>query len=136
LIPLALAALALDAGPITVEITNVRNARGRVHVALCPKSAFLSDNCPYEASAPATQGTTIVTFAAVPPGDYGAQAFHDENSNGKMDQMLGRIPKEGFGFSRDAKVHFGPPKWADAVFAHEAHAQVIRFGMRYMFGNK
>ena len=43
------------------------------------------------------------------------------------------MPTEGFGFSRDAKVRMGPPKYTDAVFeiGSEPVTQAIR--MRYLF---
>ena len=45
---------------------------------------------------------------------------------------LGFIPREGFGFSRDAPVRMGPPKFAQAAFtlAGEDESQSIR--MRYL----
>ena len=134
-VPAAPAASAATA-PVTVQVAQVRSAKGRVHVALCPKERFLADTCLYEASAPAQAGVTTVTFPAIPAGEYAAQAFHDENGNGKMDRVMGMIPKEGFGFSRDAKVRFAPPKWDEAVFTHEAKPQVLQFSLRYMMGAK
>ena len=119
------------AAPITIEVTNVRNDKGRVHVAFCPKDKFLGKTCPYEASAPAHTGTTLVSVPGVPPGEYAAQSFHDENGNKDIDRNLFGIPKEGVGFSRDARIKMGPPKWAEAVFTHGAQPQAIHFAMRY-----
>lgn len=141
LIAVALAGAETDAGaahgggpvgaPLTVVVDNVRSNAGRVHVALCPQKSFLKDDCALEASAPAQKGTTSVTFANVPPGEWAAQVFQDENGNKKVDRNFIGIPKEGVGFSRDAKIVFSPPKWRDAVFSHEAKAQVIRLALRY-----
>lgn len=132
---MALAAEAAPAAaPVTVTVANVRSAKGRVHVALCPKEKFLGTACVLESSVPAQPGTITITFPAVPPGDYAAQAFQDENGNQKVDQNFIGMPKEGIGFSRNARVTFGPPKWADAVFAHDARPQAIRFSLRYMLG--
>jgi uncharacterized protein (DUF2141 family) len=119
--------------PITIEVGHVRNAKGRVHVALCPHAKFLAETCPYEGSAPATPGITTITISA-PPGDYAAQAFHDENSNRQVDKNLLGIPREGVGFSRNARIRFGPPKWSDAVITHEGQAHTITFNLRYMLG--
>ena len=128
---LAVVALAEIAAPITVEVTNVRNDHGRIHVAFCAKDKFLSHACPYEASAPAHPGTTLIIVPGIPPGDYAAQSFHDENNNHEIDRGMFGIPKEGIGFSRDARIHMGPPKWADAVITHPAQPQTIRLAMRY-----
>jgi len=121
-----------DSGaPLTVVVGNGRSNAGRVHVALCPQKSFLKDDCALEASAPAQKGTTSVTFANVPPGEWAAQVFQDENGNKKVDRNFLGIPKEGVGFSRDAKIVFSPPKWRDAVFSHEAKPQVIHLALRY-----
>ena len=123
-----------DGGPVTVDVTNVRNDRGMVRVALCPKERFLADECPCQGTAPARAGTTRVVIDRVPAGDYAAQAFHDENNNNNIDRGIFGIPKEGVGFSRDAHISMGPPKWRDAVFSHGAQPQTIRFSLRYFMG--
>lgn len=120
--------------PLVVEVGNVRNDRGLVRVAICPKQHFLADACPWNAAAPAHAGTTRVVFEHLPPGDYAAQAFHDENANDAVDRGLFGIPLEGVGFSRDARITLSPPRWADAAFAHGAHEQAIGFALRYFTG--
>jgi uncharacterized protein (DUF2141 family) len=55
-------------------------------------------------------GNPAITFANVAPGRYAVALFHDENANGRLDKVL-MVPKEGFGFSRDAPVRFGPPRF-------------------------
>jgi uncharacterized protein (DUF2141 family) len=130
-----LGAIAVPAQAATVEITiaNVRNANGVVHVDLCPQKVFLTEKCPYSGEAPAHAGTVSVTIHDVAPGQYAAQANHDENRNHKVDKNFLGIPKEGIGFSRDAKIHMAPPKFGDAVFAVDATpVQKIAFAMRYL----
>jgi uncharacterized protein (DUF2141 family) len=127
-------ALAEAAGSLTINIGNVRNNRGQVVVDICPQARFLGDGCPYHGQAPARAGSTTVTVPQVPAGDYAVQAFHDENGNGEVDRGLFGIPKEGVGFSRNARIGLGPPKWRDAVFAHRAQAEVIGFDLRYFTG--
>jgi len=129
-----LLAAASPGGRLTVRVTNVRNAKGVVHLDVCPKAQFLTDDCPWSGDAPAQPGETVVVVRDLPPGDYAVQAFHDENGNKKVDRALfGAIPKEGIGFSRDAPIHLSPPKWDDAVFAFEG-AKTITLKMRYMLG--
>jgi len=134
--PVAVPALpsATPTAPVTIEVANVRNTQGTIRLAICPRGQFLHENCPLHAEAPARAGVTFVTIANVPPGDYAAQAFHDENNNGRVDRALFGIPKEGVGFSRDARIVLGPPKWADAVFTHGAVPQTLRFALRYFLG--
>ena len=121
-------------GTLTLEIGNVRNAKGVVHVDICPQGQFLKDDCPYAGDAPAHAGVTTVIVHNLPAGRYAAQVFHDENRNRKVDRALFGVPKEGVGFSNDARISFGPPKWADAVFGFNGDAQSIGLKTRYFLG--
>ena len=131
----AMLALA-SVGSLSVEVDNVRNANGTVHVDLCPRDRFLGENCPYSGDAPAHPGRVTVVIAGVPAGQYAAQAFHDENRNHDIDRAIFGIPKEGVGFSRDARIRFSPPKWEEAVFDHLPRPEAIHFSLRYFLGAK
>lgn len=128
------AALAQAAGSITFEVSNVRNARGKVLVAVCRQNQFLKTDCDYNGEAQARPGIVTVIVRDVPAGDYAAQVFHDENGNEETDQGFLGIPKEGVGFSRDARISFGPPRWRDAHFIHAGRPGTLRLRLRYMSG--
>ncbi|WP_156679936.1 DUF2141 domain-containing protein [Sphingomonas profundi] len=137
LAPLALCLLSAAApweGTLVIHVGNVRSAAGRVHADLCPERTFLKDGCGRSVEAPAVPGTTIVTIAGVPPGRYAVQLSHDENGNGRVDRGLFGIPKEGVGFSNDAPIRFGPPKFADAAIDVRPGSQTIDVRMRYFSG--
>ena len=52
--------------------------------------------------------------------------------NGKVDKAL-FLPTEGFGFSRDAKARFGPPRFSSAAFRVDSSAPVYQtIRMRYL----
>jgi uncharacterized protein (DUF2141 family) len=131
---LAAAPAPLPSGTLVIQVGNVRNATGRVHVDLCPQALFLKEDCPYRAEAPAHPGVTQLVIRGVAPGRYGIQASHDENGNGKVDRGVFGIPKEGVGFSNDAPIRLSPPKWSDAVFAVAPGPQTVRFKLRYFTG--
>lgn len=113
-------------------VTGVRNARGEVLVAVCPEPQFLQETCEHMGRAPASVGDVTVRIADVPPGVWAAQAFHDENGDGKIDTTLG-IPTEGLGFSNDVRFLFGPPKFGAAAFQLGPAGGLIRFSLRYQF---
>ncbi|WP_255326480.1 DUF2141 domain-containing protein [Sphingobium sp. EM0848] len=136
LVPVLLAAGAPGTGALIIDVGNIRVGKGRVHVDICPESRFLKDDCPYSADAPAKVGVTRVIVPSLPAGRYAVQAFLDENGNGKVDRALFGIPKEGVGFSNDAKIGFGPPKFAEAAFSHDGGGQTIHFNLRYFLGAK
>ena len=120
-------------GTLRIEVGNVRGDKGRVHVDICTQAQFLKD-CPIASDAPARTGVTVVTVAGLPPGRYAAQVFYDENANGKVDRALFGIPKEGVGFSNDAKIRWSPPKWDEAVFAFDGQDSTIHLKLRYFIG--
>jgi uncharacterized protein (DUF2141 family) len=122
------------AGTLIVDVTNVRNTQGRVHVDICREANFLKDDCPYEGFAPARPGKVVVIVTHLPPGRYAAQVHHDENLNNRVDRGIFGIPKEGIGFSNDAPIRLSPPRWPDAVFDYKGGAQVIHVKMRYFLG--
>lgn len=127
-------AIPAAAGTVTVEVDNVRNAKGHVHVDLCPADRFLKDDCQWAGDAPARPGRVTVAVTGVPAGRYAAQVFHDENDNHKVDRNLLGIPREGIGFSNDAPIRLGPPKFADAAFDTDGGDRSIRLNMRYLLG--
>lgn len=113
-----------------VRVDNVRLAKGMVHVSICTEAQFLKD-CSWSGKAPAAVPLTIVAVPGVPQGRYGAQIYHDKNNNGKVDRNFLGIPREGVGFSNDAKIVLKPPRFADAAFQYNGGAQTIRLKLRY-----
>ncbi len=110
---LLLAAATAPAATVEVRIAGV-TAKGKVSVAVCDKERFLKQ-CAYNASVPAQAGETLVSVKGVPPGTWAVVAYQDENSNGELDTNMLGIPKEPYGFSRDARSKFGPPGFDDAA---------------------
>lgn len=120
--PLAHAAAPLQngsLGEVEVRFEGVRSAKGLLRACLTRNPAYFpkceKDPASFKASIAATKDARLV-FGDVPPGDYALMVLHDENSNAKVDTMLG-IPREGVGFSRNPKLYFGPPSFK-AVLIH------------------
>ncbi len=133
----ALAVVSLSAGAaraamVEISVTGVAEARGHVRVELCTKDTFLTDSCPYQGQAPATVGSTMVTIEA-PPGEYAAQAFHDETDQGVVHQNLLGIPREKIGFSNNAPLHLRGPHFKDAAFFVGDQVQRITFHLSRLF---
>jgi len=131
LLAASLVAVPAQASSVFVTVTGVRNASGHVRVAVCTKAEFLKPHCLYTGNAPAAQGSVLVVVPDVPPGTYAAQAFHDENDNGVIDRNIFGIPTEGLGFSNNAKMFFGPPRFDAAAFAVGGTNVRITFSLRY-----
>ncbi len=121
-------------GDVRVAITGLRDARGQVLACLTARARAFPDCAKDPAAhklAVSARGDVVLDFTGVAPGRYAIALVHDENGNGKMDMMM-FMPREGFGFSRNAPVRLGPPSFASAAFvvAGEAQRQTIR--IRYM----
>ena len=127
-------ALSAPQSTLTIRVTNVRNAKGDILAAVCPQAQFLKDNCSFNGSAPAHLGVAVIVVHGIPAGKYAVQTFHDENGNRKVDRNFLGLPKEGVGFSNDAPIRMGPPKWADAMFAFNGAEQTIQIRTRYFLG--
>lgn len=72
-----------------------------------------------------------VRIEGIPHGSYAIAVIHDENGNSKLDTFVG-IPREGFGFSRNPKIRFGPPRFASAQFPIGEGAGHQQVRIKYM----
>ena len=127
----------MDAGTtVTLAISDLRNAKGVVRACMTRDPARFpkcrGDAHSYSAIVEAHSGTITMRFSDVAPGRYAVALLHDENANGKADRAMGMMPKEGFGFSRDAKVQMGPPGFDDAAVQIERAPRTLPIRMRYI----
>jgi uncharacterized protein (DUF2141 family) len=103
---------------LEVEITGLRNTNGQIKVGVYtkdttfPKTGFELQGINIF---PVKKGANVAIFE-LPEGTYAVAIIHDENKNGKLDKNFLGIPKEGYGFSNDAKATFGSPSFKEASF--------------------
>ena len=121
-------------GEVAVALSGLRSTKGLVQVCLTANAQAFPD-CRKD---PAGRRLTLAAseagsfrFAALPAGRYAVALLHDENANGRADMAL-LLPREGFGFSRDAAVQFGPPRFAKAAFAVGEAEVTMPIRMRYL----
>ena len=119
------------AAGLQIRVLNVRVARGHVHVAICPQSLFLKEECVYKAIVPAKEGETIAVIDGLPAGIYAAQVYFDENGNDELDRNFIGIPREGVGFSNDPSFTFRAPSFAETAFRFDGVSGSIRVRLRY-----
>ncbi len=133
MLALALLPAAAPVAQLDVSVEAVRSARGQIRFCLTADPtnfpACIDDAHAVTRSVPA--GTRQVRFEGLPHGDYAVAVIHDENSNGKLDTFAG-IPREGFGFSRNPAIGFGPPRFAAARFSLGNDAEIQQVRMRYL----
>ena len=106
-----------QAGELTVTISDIRNAKGTIMVAVEKSDAGWNDQeKPVAAQKIPASGKEVVLKFDLPAGEYAVQVMHDENDNGKLDTNFMGMPTEGYGFSNNPQVmrkaHFDEAKFA------------------------
>jgi uncharacterized protein (DUF2141 family) len=110
--------LPAQAATVIVQVNKVKSAQGDIRASLCETEvAYKADKCIKEIVLKAQKGTTQLVFENVTPGTYGIQLMHDKNANGDMDFNFLGIPKEGYGFSNNAKPRLSQPSFQRISFA-------------------
>ncbi|MES2986534.1 MAG: DUF2141 domain-containing protein [Pseudomonadota bacterium] len=130
---LTAAAPAPESASLQIEITQLRSQKGVVQLCLTREAKGFPDCSKDPASIRRTlpASNPRIRFAGLTPGDYAISVIHDANSNAKLDTMMG-IPREGFGFSRNPAIGFGPPSFSSARFAVGGGAEMQQVRMRYL----
>ncbi|OYX65538.1 MAG: hypothetical protein B7Y88_07760 [Sphingomonadales bacterium 32-64-17] len=134
-LPVAPALPAEGGVSVDVTVTGLRNTKGRIIACMTsdeshfPRCRDVAGS--YKANAAASD-SVVLHFAGVVPGTYAIALLHDENENGRADRALTLIPREGFGFSRDAPVRMGPPNFEDAAFSVGSGTITQTIRMRYL----
>ena len=108
----------LSAGEIRILVSNIEEKKGTIHYGVYNDPKLFPDESGKilggveEVSKVINDGLLIDDLEE---SDYAVAIFHDKNSNNKFDTFFS-IPKEKFGFSKNARVFLGPPKFEDASF--------------------
>ncbi len=118
---------------LDVGFDQVRSEKGMLRVCLtaAPENfpTCVDDHNATRRSVPATAGS--LRLDGLPYGNYAVAVIHDENGNKKLDTIAG-IPREGFGFSRNPAIRFGPPRFSAARFTINSDAEEQQIRLRYI----
>jgi uncharacterized protein (DUF2141 family) len=121
---------------LTIKITGIRNAKGKINVALYRDGkGFPTD----PASAVAAQRieidpqslTATAVFKDLPQGNYAAAVLHDDDMTGQMTFDAQGIPTKGYGISNNPDTTGGPPTPEDAKFVVNQPESAIEIKMTY-----
>ncbi|WP_051293975.1 DUF2141 domain-containing protein [Pseudoduganella violaceinigra] len=121
--------VAVGAATLHVTLGGVAGQKGALMGAICNRESFLKQ-CQYFAVQQAGAPHEL-NFTGIAPGSYAVMVYHDENNNGKLDKAASGMPLEGYGFSRNARGHWGPPNFDDARFDIKPGANAIALDMVY-----
>jgi uncharacterized protein (DUF2141 family) len=105
---------------LEIEITGIKNNTGKIMLQLMdPDEKTVS-----EKMSEIKDQKCLILIENLKPGKYAVRYFHDENLNGEMDTNFMGIPKEGYGFSNNAKGSFGPPPFEKWLFEISADKKI------------
>ncbi|AOT06407.1 DUF2141 domain-containing protein [Pseudoalteromonas luteoviolacea] len=111
---LALLCTPVMANHLELQINNVSNESGKVYIELFKGAQNYKSGKSYiQNIIPAKAGTIKTNFSGIESGEYVIRFFHDGNGNAQLDTNFFGIPTEGVGFSNNATMQFGPPKYQD-----------------------
>lgn len=116
-----------------MSISGLQNDHGVVRLVLCPAGHPFPD-CGHAGIAqvvPIKNRVATASFREIISGPYAIAVFHDQNNNGRLDTFLG-IPREGFGFSRNASPFARAPHFSECAI-NVATDIVMAIKMRYLF---
>jgi uncharacterized protein (DUF2141 family) len=121
---------------LTIHITGIRNAKGRIGVALFKDAkGFPMDPSGVTAAKQADIDpqtlSAIAVFDKLPQGVYAAAVLHDEDLSGHMDFDAQGIPTKGYGISNNPATNTGPPTAEEAKFTADQAASSIDVKMTY-----
>ncbi|HEY3493760.1 MAG TPA: DUF2141 domain-containing protein [Polyangiaceae bacterium] len=103
-----------DASGIVLAV-SVGSAKGRVLCGLYERNGWLKR--PLQGSTSSIRSNVATChFQGVKPGTYAVGAFHDENSNGRLDRSWTGLPREPWCLSRGPRGTFSPPPFEAASF--------------------
>lgn len=109
-------AVPAPAADLVVEVEGLRSRQGFVMVGLFDKAERFPNTVLSGQRVPADKEVVELVFRDLKPGVYALSAYQDENDNQALDRGLFGIPKEPYGFSRNARGDKGPPEFRDARF--------------------
>jgi len=122
----------ISAQILTVEICNIRNKKGILHIAIFENSQQFKDETPSEIiyldKCDIIGGRTYVDIN-LKPSTYGITVLDDEDKNGDMSFKL-LYPKEGIGFSNFVLNGLSKPKFSDFSFRF-SKSEKVKVEMKY-----
>jgi uncharacterized protein (DUF2141 family) len=125
------------AGNLEVRIQGLKSASGQVCLTLFsgprgfPKGGSDSNLKASHCNILSKAGN-VIKFNNLPYGVYAIAAVHDSNSDNRLNKNGLGIPSEGFGFSNNPPLKFGPASFAESEFFVSGNNTVVQIKMQYI----
>lgn len=129
---LAIGQAQAEAARLLVRLNGISDAGGQLRISLYrdAESFRKEERAVRIATLPAQAGSTEVSFSGLEPGRYAVMAYHDANSDNRLNLRFGMFPAEGHGLSNNPTV-IGPPKFSDSAFEISSPAGSVVINLSY-----
>jgi len=114
-----------------VDVSGINSGEGTLRVQIYsdnPEDFLVSGKKVTRVDVPTIEGEQLVCVTFPAAGTYSMAVMHDKNANGKAD-----IFSEGFGFSNNPKLMFGPPEHEETLFSVEPGVKKMDVALTYYF---
>jgi len=128
--------IVVDSGALELSISNLQEGDGQILVSIYEEKSPFPDKPEkvYKIDKSEEKNKTIIysidNFRLA--HKYAIVVLDDENKNENMDYNMVGVPKEGYGFSNNAKPKFlTPPTFEDCSFTLNQSENLISIKMKY-----
>ena len=128
LVAISFSSFAQDTFNLNVEITNFRNSKGTVLIQVFNKDKEIVKTL----EAKIMDKKSNFSIANLKKGEYAIRYYHDENNNKELDFNWMGVPKEGYGYSNNAKAMFSEPEFKDWLFQLDKN-KILNLECYYIF---
>jgi len=110
--------LAFSQCNLKIEVSGIKRVKGQIVVGIFNRaSSFLKSGEEYRTlTVDVKQSSSEIILPNLPKGRYAVSVYQDENSDKTCNLNFLRIPKEGYGFSRNYVPFRSAPKFNDCAF--------------------
>lgn len=121
-------AMAEETATLTVRLTGLSGIEGELDVAVyADADSWLGRDPVARGRIPAAAEPAELVFEGLAPAVYAVFAWHDENSDGRLNSGPMRIPTERFGYSAGARDRFGPASFDAAAITLEGGVHRVEY---------
>lgn len=120
-----------DAPRALVDVHGLQSTDGQIRVQIYsdnPDEFLVSGAKVTRVDVPTLKDGQKVCVTLPKPGTYSMAVLHDKNENGRAD-----IFTEGFGFSNNPRLLFGPPEHEETLFSVDEGVKTLEVSLTYYF---
>jgi uncharacterized protein (DUF2141 family) len=119
---------------LEISVSGMHSTKGTVFITIYPDQPSHFLDGAYKVGRqviPVVLPFTKACFVLPEPAYYAVALSHDENNNGHFDTTALGLPAEGFGFSNNPTLYFGPPGLSKVRFPVHRGDNAISIQMKY-----